>query len=110
MYTIKIDTSSKDSKKAFLYRGAILVDSIEFNQGIATNVLKLISKNNLSPFDITEVSHLDNPTGTSFTGLRLGYTFLNVFNYLVQGENYKFKSPIYHMEPNITPQKASEAV
>ena len=101
MYNIKIDTSSKEDKSAFLYKDENLIETIPINDGIDEGISNLLKKHNLEPKDVYPIEHIKNFEGTSFTGLRIGHTFINVFNYLFGKSDFKETAPKYHQDPNI---------
>lgn len=106
MYKIYLDTSERLTKKVSLIdqNNASVVEELIGDLDIVSTIATLLKKYNLKISDVSEITPFLGPG--SFTGLKMGVTVANVFNWL-QGkktlENLAY--PEYGKEPNITVKK-----
>jgi len=108
---IYIDSSKRDVRKVSLleYVGDAEkeLDFIEGSIDIVGAVKDLLKRNNLDLKDISEFVPMPGPG--SFTGLKVGVTIANMFNWLLGRKNLKnLDLPEYGGEPNISEPKIKE--
>jgi len=108
---IYIDSSKRDVRKVSLleYVGDSEkeLDFIEGSIDIVGAVKDLLKRNNLDLKDISEFVPMPGPG--SFTGLKVGVTIANMFNWLLGRKNLKnLNLPEYGGEPNISEPKRKE--
>ncbi len=108
---IYIDSSKRDVRKVSLleYVGDAEkeLDFIEGSIDIVGAVKDLLKRNNLDLKDISEFVPMPGPG--SFTGLKVGVTIANMFNWLLGRKNLKnLNLPEYGGEPNISEPKRRE--
>lgn len=108
---IYIDSSKRDVRKVSLleYVGDFEkeLDFIEGSIDIVGAVKDLLKRNNLDLKDISEFVPMPGPG--SFTGLKVGVTIANMFNWLLGRKNLKnLNLPEYGGEPNISEPKRKE--
>ncbi len=108
---IYIDSSKRDVRKVSLleYVGDAEkeLDFIEGSIDIVGAVKDLLKRNNLDLKDISEFVPMPGPG--SFTGLKVGVTIANMFNWLLGRKNLKnLDLPEYGGEPNISEPKRRE--
>ena len=108
---IYIDSSKRDVRKVSLleYVGDFEkeLDFIEGSIDIVGAVKDLLKRNNLDLKDISEFVPMPGPG--SFTGLKVGVTIANMFNWLLGRKNLKnLNLPEYGGEPNISEPKRRE--
>jgi len=108
---IYIDSSKRDVRKVSLleYVGDSEkeLDFIEGSIDIVGAVKDLLKRNNLDLKDISEFVPMPGPG--SFTGLKVGVTIANMFNWLLGRKNLKnLNLPEYGGEPNISEPKRRE--
>ncbi|RJR26965.1 hypothetical protein C4561_04285 [candidate division WWE3 bacterium] len=104
MYKILIDSRERKTKIVALLRVSddreVTMDSLTGDIDIVASIGKLLEKNKLKPENVSEV--YSNPGPGSFTGLKLGATIANVFNWAVKDIPIsELKYPEYGGEPNI---------
>lgn len=107
-YKIYVDTAQRDAKSVRLVK---LLDGVEEEVGkdigdidVNTSIKNLIDKNNLVLQDISEF--VPNLGPGSFTGLKIGVTISNLFNWLLGRKTLDGLSvPEYGGEPNISDRK-----
>ena len=110
---IYIDSSQRELKKVTLLE--ILendereIDFIEGDIDVVGAIRDLLKRNNLDLRDISEFIPKLGPG--SFTGLKIGVTVANVFNWLL-GKKYlnEMYYPEYGKEPNISEPKRKEPI
>jgi tRNA A37 threonylcarbamoyladenosine modification protein TsaB len=105
MYKILIDSTERFQKKVELIlvenKKEKILDLEEGNIDIVSAIQTLLNKNDLKPEDIEE--YVSHPGPGSFTGLKIGATIANVFNWaLGKKEITELSYPDYGREPNIT--------
>mgnify|MGYP001195886868 FL=1 len=110
---IYIDSSKRDVRKVSLleYVGDFEkeLDFIEGSIDIVGAVKDLLKRNNLDLKDISEFVPMPGPG--SFTGLKVGVTIANMFNWLLGRKNLKnLNLPEYGGEPNISEPKRKEPI
>ena len=108
---IYIDSSKRDVRKVSLleYVGDSEkeLDFIEGSIDIVGAIKDLLKRNNLDLKDISEFVSMPGPG--SFTGLKVGVTIANMFNWLLGRKNLKnLNLPEYGGEPNISEPKRKE--
>jgi tRNA A37 threonylcarbamoyladenosine modification protein TsaB len=108
MYKIYLDSSDRNNK---------VVKLIDVTDGVEKEILKkdgnldivktindLLKENDLKPQDISEFIPALGPG--SFTGLKIGVTIANVFNWALKRKKLDdLYYPDYGAEPQITPPK-----
>ena len=104
MYKIYIDSRERRTKTVTLLQVSkgeeTTLDSLAGDIDIVAGISKLLEKHKLKPEDVSEV--YSNPGPGSFTGLKLGATIANVFNWAVRDTSLSdLKYPEYGGEPNI---------
>lgn len=104
MLKIYIDTSERYQKKLILKdENDNVVDEISGDIDVVFEMDKLLKKHNLTPKDIN--TYLVNKGPGSFTGLKMGVTVANIFNWALGKAKLKdLVYPEYGKEPNITPR------
>ena len=110
---IYIDSSQRDLKKVCLLNcvGDIEeeLDFIEGSIDVVGAVKDLLKRNKLDLKDISEFVPMLGPG--SFTGLKIGVTVANVFNWLLGKRNLNdLYYPEYGKEPNISEPKRKEPI
>ena len=110
---IYIDSSQRDAKKVILVEisedGEEVLGVEEGDIDIVGSLQNLLLKNNLKLEDISEF--IPNLGPGSFTGLKVGVTISNVFNWLLGRKNLKeMNIPEYGGEPNISKPKRKEPI
>ena len=110
---IYIDSSQRDLKKVCLLNcvGDIEeeLDFIEGSIDVVGAVKDLLKRNKLDLKDISEFVPMLGPG--SFTGLKIGVTVVNVFNWLLGKRNLNdLYYPEYGKEPNISEPKRKEPI
>jgi len=128
---IYIDTTDKENKTVTLSKLAntseTIVEKTQGNIDIVATIHKLLTNSNLTPNDLVGIE--PNPGPGSFTGVKIGVTIANVFNWANNlalksdvvianapasrtGKNSYNKNakihyykPMYGAEPTITPRK-----
>ena len=107
-YKIYIDTAQRDAKSVRLVK---VFDGVEEEVGkdfgdfdVTTSIKYLLDKNNLLLQDISEF--IPNLGPGSFTGLKIGVTISNLFNWLLGRKKLdELDVPEYGGEPNISERK-----
>lgn len=107
-YKIYIDTAQRDAKSVRLVK---VLDGVEEELGndtgdidVNTSIKNLLGKNNLVLQDISEF--VPNLGPGSFTGLKIGVTISNLFNWLLGRKKLdELSVPEYGGEPNISERK-----
>lgn len=104
MLKIYIDTSERFAKKVVLKDAdGHVVDEVLGDIDIVFELDKLLKKHNLTPKDI-QIYEVNKGPG-SFTGLKMGVTAANIFNWALGRAQIKdLIYPEYGKEPNITPR------
>jgi len=110
---IYIDSSQRDMKKVSLLEiegdNQKEVDFVEGSIDVVGAVKDLLKINNLELNDISEFEPKLGPG--SFTGLKIGVTVANVFNWLLGKKNLnEMYYPEYGKEPNISEPKRKEPI
>jgi len=110
---IYIDSSNRDVRKVSLleYGGDVEkeIDFIEGSIDIVGAIKDLLKRNELDLKDISEFEPMPGPG--SFTGLKIGVTVANVFNWLLGKKNLnEMYYPEYGKEPNISEPKRKEPI
>lgn len=101
-YTLHIDTTQRDAKKLALFKQGDLIDSLEGDFDVVSEIKILLEKYSLDlKKDILEV--IPNTGPGSFTGIKVGITIANTLNWVIG--NSKTFEPNYGGEPNITSPK-----
>ena len=105
---IYIDTSQRDSKKVTLKEvsdGKEVILAEKFGEiDIVSSIRDILSENNLSLKDISEFTPNLGPG--SFTGLKVGVTISNFYNWILGKKDLKdLDVPDYGGEPNISKPK-----
>ena len=115
MYKIQIDTSDRYKKTVKLLKiekldnvtesGITIMDALEGDVDVVEAIKSILMKNRLKPEDIVEFNSNLGP-GQSFTGLKIGATIANIFNWALNRKTVKeLDFPDYGSEPNITLRK-----
>jgi tRNA A37 threonylcarbamoyladenosine modification protein TsaB len=106
MFVLKIyiDTSQRYEKKVILRDDKdSVVDEVSGDIDVVSEVDKLLKKHKISPKDIQTYEVNKGPG--SFTGLKIGVTVANIFNWALGRAQLKdLVYPEYGKEPNITPR------
>ena len=110
---IYIDSSNRDVRKVSLleYGGDVEkeIDFIEGSIDIVGAIKDLLKRNELDLKDISEFEPMQGPG--SFTGLKVGVTIANMFNWLLGHKDLKnLNLPEYGGEPNISEPKRKEPI
>jgi hypothetical protein len=110
---IYIDSSNRDVRKVSLleYSGDVEkeIDFIEGSIDIVGAIKDLLKRNELDLKDISEFEPMAGPG--SFTGLKVGVTIANMFNWLLGRKDLKnLDLPEYGGEPNISEPKRKEPI
>ena len=110
---IYIDSSQRDMKKVSLLECTgdteKELDYIEGNIDIVGSIKDLLIRNKLELKDISEFEPKLGPG--SFTGLKIGVTVANIFNWLLGRKSLKnLDLPEYGGEPNISEPKRKEPI
>lgn len=110
---IYIDSSQRDAKKVSLIEFTAgnekVIDFEEGNIDIVGSIRDLLVRNNLNLEDISEF--VPNLGPGSFTGLKVGVTVSNVFNWLLGKKKLnELDVPEYGGEPNISERKRKEPI
>lgn len=110
---IYIDSSQRDLKKVSLLEiedgNQREVDFVEGSIDIVGSIKDLLKRNKLELEDISEFVPMLGPG--SFTGLKVGVTVANMFNWLLGRKNLKnLDIPEYGGEPNISEPKRKEPI
>ncbi|MBW6441534.1 hypothetical protein K0B04_01320 [Patescibacteria group bacterium] len=110
---IYIDSSQRYEKKVSLVEiNGEEENVLDFEVGdidVVGSIQNLLEKNNLKLEDVSEF--VPNLGPGSFTGLKVGVTISNVFNWLLGGKNLKeMDVPEYGGEPNISKPKRKEPI
>ncbi len=110
---IYIDSSNRDVRKVSLleYGGDVEkeIDFIEGSIDIVGAIKDLLKRNELDLKDISEFEPMPGPG--SFTGLKVGVTIANMFNWLLGRKDLKnLDLPEYGGEPNISEPKRKEPI
>ncbi len=110
---IYIDSSQRDAKKVSLIEFTAgnekVIDFEEGNIDIVGSIRDLLVRNNLNLEDISEF--VPNLGPGSFTGLKVGVTVSNVFNWLLGKKKLnELDVPEYGGEPNISKPKRKEPI
>jgi len=110
---IYIDSSQRDAKKVSLIEfnagNEKVIDFEEGNIDIVGSIRDLVVRNNLNLEDISEF--VPNLGPGSFTGLKVGVTVSNVFNWLLGKKKLnELDAPEYGGEPNISNKKRKEPI
>lgn len=108
---IYIDSSKRDEKKVSLVKVSDGIESVMDEKtgdiDVVSSIKEILSKNNLDLKDISEF--VPNLGPGSFTGLKIGVTVANVFNWLLGRKNIdELYIPEYGGEPNISEPKRKE--
>ena len=100
MYEILIDTTDRYKKSVRLVKDNNDVDVKEGDSDIVVAIRDILKKNDLKLSDITSIKA--NPGPGSFTGLKIGTTVANVFNYFTGKTSLEsLQKPKYGGKPNI---------
>jgi tRNA A37 threonylcarbamoyladenosine modification protein TsaB len=105
MYKILINTADRYNKEVKLVDAADKLVAEKVGElDVVGAIQQLLAENHLSLNDISEIVPFLGPG--SFTGLKMGVTVANVFNWL-QGKRslQNLDYPDYGGEPNITARK-----
>lgn len=110
---IYIDSSQRDMKKVSLLECVgdteKELDFIEGSTDVVGAIKDLLKRNNLDLKDISEFEPMPGPG--SFTGLKVGVTIANMFNWLLGRKDLKnLDLPEYGGEPNISEPKRKEPI
>ena len=110
---IYIDSSQRDTKKVSLLECTgdteKELDYIEGSIDIVGSIKDLLKRNKLELEDISEFVPMLGPG--SFTGLKVGVTVSNMFNWLLGRKDLKnLDLPEYGGEPNISEPKRKEPI
>jgi len=110
---IYIDSSQRDMKKVSLLECVgdteKKLDLVEGSIDIVGSIKDLLIRNNLELKDISEFVPMLGPG--SFTGLKIGVTVANIFNWLLGRKSLKnLDLPEYGGEPNISEPKRKEPI
>lgn len=110
---IYINSSNRDVRKVSLleYGGDVEkeIDFIEGSIDIVGAIKDLLKRNELDLKDISEFEPMAGPG--SFTGLKVGVTIANMFNWLLGHKDLKnLDLPEYGGEPNISEPKRKEPI
>lgn len=104
MYKIYLDTSKRYLSLVKLYNDDTLMDEKAGDIDVVTAISDLLSAHHLKPEDIF-VDYFEGP-GDSFTGLKIGSTIANTFNFATgKIKSTDAKLPNYGREPNISVRK-----
>ncbi len=104
-YSLYLDTANRDSKKIKLLKDEEVIDEVESPGDEISEILDILKRNNLDIKDIESVNVNKGPG--SFTGLKIGVTIENIFNYS-RGKIRTWSDlalPRYGKEPNISKPK-----
>lgn len=100
MYEIYIDTTTRYEKKVILKKDGVELAKAEGDLDIVVEIQNLLTKYKLSPKDIDKYNVNKGPG--SFTGLKVGVTIANVFNWALGKKSIaELDLPKYGKEPNI---------
>jgi tRNA A37 threonylcarbamoyladenosine modification protein TsaB len=119
MYKIFIDSTQRSLKKVILLRlrsaqkkdvlkktliknDFVKVDEINGEIDVPLAIYTLLKKHGVG---LDKVIFDANPGPGSFTGIKMGITAANVFNWALSKDKVKLIKPKYGQEPNITPSK-----
>ena len=110
---IYIDSSQRDMKKVSLLECVgdteKKLDLVEGSIDVVGAIRDLLKRNKLELKDISEFEPMLGPG--SFTGLKVGVTVANVFNWLTAKKNLNdMYYPEYGKEPNISEPKRKEPI
>ena len=110
---IYIDTSKRDEKEIKLVKttdaSEELLGKKEGSVDVVESIKNLLEENNLNLDDISEF--VPNLGPGSFTGLKIGVTVANIFNWLLGRKSLKnLDLPEYGGEPNISEPKRKEPI
>ena len=108
---IYIDSSQRDLKKVSLLEcsGDVRkeIDFVEGDIDVVGAIKDLLIRNKLDLKDISEFEPMLGPG--SFTGLKVGVTIANMFNWLLGRKSLRdLNLPEYGREPNISKPKRKE--
>lgn len=104
MYKIYIDSTDRYLKIVKLLKDDVELDVVNGDIDISSTIAEILKKHNLSP---EQVETYDvNPGPGSFTGIKIGVTIANIFNWALGKKSSKnLVKPEYGREPNITLRK-----
>ena len=110
---IYIDSSQRDMKKVSLLECVgdteKKLDLVEGSIDVVGAIKDLLKRNNFDLKDISEFVPMLGPG--SFTGLKVGVTVANVFNWLTAKKNLNdMYYPEYGKDPNISEPKRKEPI
>lgn len=100
MFQILVDTVDRQNRSVKLLKDKKVVDFRSGDIDIASAVKEILDKNNLNISKIDEF--VSNPGPGSFTGIKIGITFVNVLNWILKKKQIlELTKPNYGSEPNI---------
>ena len=106
MYKVYIDTAKRYQTKLVLTKGDKILEEKTGDFDIVSTMAELFAKYTIDPKDVM-MDYFTGP-GESFTGLKIGSSIANTFNFAVGKMTSKeIKLPNYGREPNISKRKAS---
>lgn len=113
MFKIYVDSRLRKQTKAVLYTKTLFFwfkkDVLVFEGDPADAISEILSRNKLELRNISIFEAFPGPG--SYTGLKMGFSAVNVFNWVFGGTPaHKLPLPKYGSEPNITPPKAGKGV
>jgi len=108
-YNLYLDTAIRDNKIVKLLEGFEVVDEIISSDDEFVSIKKILTRNNITVEDVSKIDVNKGPG--SFTGLKVGVTIANTFNY-IRGNVKTWNGlilPEYGKEPNVSkPGKESQ--
>lgn len=101
-YKLYLDTADRDKRIVKLLKGSKIVSEIAGDEDEFVLINKILKSNKITIKEISEIGV--NPGPGSFTGLKVGVSIANAFNY-AKGNMKSWKDlilPEYGKEPNIS--------
>ena len=110
MYKILIDSSKRREKAVIITKTTNGKEEIiakkEGDLDIVKAIIDILEENNIKKEEVTEIAPNLGPG--SFTGLKIGVTIANIFNWALGNKNIEeMDNPEYGRDPNITLKKFS---
>ena len=101
MYKIYIDTTDRYIKAVKLFKDSAEIATKSGDIDVVSTISELLKENNLTPEQIQTYEVNKGPG--SFTGIKMGVTVANIFNWALGKKSFKeLDMPEYGREPNIT--------
>ena len=110
MYKILIDSTKRREKIVTIIKNVdgedIVVSKKEGDLDIVKAIMDILEENGIKKSEISEI--VSNLGSGSFTGLKIGVTIANVFNWALGNKKVsEMDTPEYGRDPNITLKKFS---